>query len=1773
MKRIFASAVSVLTSIAVLSTSAMAQPPGEGGNGFRHGNEAFAELSVTRQTGSVLPESDQGNTKNWILDESLSDEFDGSQLDMEKWQPIPYTWAGAWRWQDDNVSVSDSNLHLTARHDKNDLLDESPNGWSSHNMYDGDSVNGEYVTSLYGSRSGKSALVYGNFFPIWVRTDTVIRNLDPDKTYSFTAYIKKTGNQPITQMYATDPGDNAVNMAGKTIDIEESDDFTEYTISDISPSADGTCKIGFEVKADPYAMTIIDDVAFREEGRVTNLAPNSGFEDITDMNYSSGGIISRQSMKYGYMETRAKGAPALPGACSAIWLLGRTEEWGTEIDVLEIGQNQVVNELDFADHTFKTPLSVQVPQQDKNPHGSVGIWGNRNTFNPSEDYHTYGLEWGPGYQNFYVDGDLRGRFYSGSAGPVQSDTVWQQISSEHAANMDAIPQNLLLSLGLRPPYRDGNNESLRTVFDVDYVRVWRSNNETAVGPIKEVNTKEGNLVVPYGTTREELEARLGDSVPVMLNQASSLADQRDIAVEWDTDGFDGTAEGTIYTLDGQLVNLPDGVTNPNDVTAKLNVYIQAKPYRIDREELQKLVDRVYHEKEYKAGSWQNYLLKKEEAQAVLDRADAGEQDIIEAYQALKTAIQDLEPLPDLAGLVMQEYVSWNYTPQSWWVYSQALESAKKVLADPEAASEEIEAAYGRLKDAIDALEELPVGENLLLGKEPSSNTAITHNRQAATDGFVDTSTGWGPSTDKNVYTSVNAGTENGSLNDNGYSTWPGAYLQYDFGSEKPVKRVEINRSWYLTDLKSLTWKDCMVQLSTSPNFTDDTTTTIFGKADIVMGSDTDISGNERKAPQIISLNKPVTARYLRVYGKGHLGGWGGYSARMSYSEIQAFEAMEADSYGITGRVTGKDGEGVKDVTVNLYKGSDTTTAAPDKTTKTDEEGEYGFWDLPDGGYRVEVPEVDGYKPDVKTIEISGGNVRDINFQLEEKDGWKIKIKSMPVKTEYRTGQQLDLTGLVVSLYNNDVEERQLEADEYTVSKLDSSESGAKEITVTYTDRSGQEPVEYKTVFTVTVSEESYGITGHVTGEDGEGVENVTVNLYEGSDITTADLAGTIKTDGEGAYGFNDLSKGTYSVELPAIDGYKQQDAKIIEISGGNVENVDFQLEKKEDEQTDGKIKIKSMPVKTEYRTGQQLDLTGLKVSFYKNGVEERQLEADEYKVSKLDSSKPGKQKITVTYTDRSGSEPVTYKAAFTVTVYEEKLNQSIKVVKKPDRLIYSIGDEVNPEGMEVRGFNLSDEKVIVLNEDDYRLEFDTSKTGTTTVNVVYTVENGETPATELKDYFDIRVFDLDESRFVVEQIKVAQKPYKLTYGPEEDFDPEGMVVEKTVKVLASSSNAVYTEQVSLEELELEVQDFSKTGNRKVKVLYYGEGKDGEEHVFSASFQITVSKAKEKLIAGAVSAVQQRLEKALEYKEYLMDSEKYAAFNQAVEEVGECLEAYGEDGKISEKSYSKLQFLERLLTEEYPDITVVTDPDGMFKKVKAQGLIFSGNLNSDHPQQIRLRIKKTTADEALSEFTEELGSVLAMDISLTADGEETQPALPIRLSMKIPEGLSKEDLVIYQYHDGEWSVITPVISGNQMSFLITNLSLFVAGNKKSVITRPNTSGGGSSNSNREPVNTIPGTWKKDDTGWWYQKNSGGYITSSWAQIDGIWYYFDEIGYMKTGWIFVNDMWYFMKPDGSMASSCWINWEGKWYYLGWNGAMAVNTLTPDGYVVDGNGAWIQ
>ena len=158
----------------------------------------------------------------------------------------------------------------------------------------------------------------------------------------------------------------------------------------------------------------------------------------------------------------------------------------------------------------------------------------------------------------------------------------------------------------------------------------------------------------------------------------------------------------------------------------------------------------------------------------------------------------------------------------------------------------------------------------------------------------------------------------------------------------------------------------------------------------------------------------------------------------------------------------------------------------------------------------------------------------------------------------------------------------------------------------------------------------------------------------------------------------------------------------------------------------------------------------------------------------------------------------------------------------------------------------------------------------------------------------------------------------------------------------------------------------------------------------------------------------------------------------------------------------------------------------------------------------------------------------------------------------------------------------------------------------------TSGGPSSGSPASAP-TVTGTWIKNQNGWWLEKADKDYPKNQWAKINGSIYRFDANGYMVEGWLNLNNQWYYLIPglgamatnwimdggrwyflnqdgtmavnwvfdqskwyylnqDGAMATG-WIQTGGKWYYLGADGAMYANTTTPDHYVVDENGAWVQ
>ena len=143
--------------------------------------------------------------------------------------------------------------------------------------------------------------------------------------------------------------------------------------------------------------------------------------------------------------------------------------------------------------------------------------------------------------------------------------------------------------------------------------------------------------------------------------------------------------------------------------------------------------------------------------------------------------------------------------------------------------------------------------------------------------------------------------------------------------------------------------------------------------------------------------------------------------------------------------------------------------------------------------------------------------------------------------------------------------------------------------------------------------------------------------------------------------------------------------------------------------------------------------------------------------------------------------------------------------------------------------------------------------------------------------------------------------------------------------------------------------------------------------------------------------------------------------------------------------------------------------------------------------------------------------------------------------------------------------------------------------------------------------LTGMWAKLDyangdvnKNGWYHFNASGIMDYGWFRDEKLdWYYCNTesdgwLGKMKTGWHHdkEDNRWYYLDPETGMMAKGWRNIGGKWYYFTeqnsmetyrydaatekWIyksneerplGSMYIGEVTPDGYAVGGDGAWLQ
>lgn len=184
-----------------------------------------------------------------------------------------------------------------------------------------------------------------------------------------------------------------------------------------------------------------------------------------------------------------------------------------------------------------------------------------------------------------------------------------------------------------------------------------------------------------------------------------------------------------------------------------------------------------------------------------------------------------------------------------------------------------------------------------------------------------------------------------------------------------------------------------------------------------------------------------------------------------------------------------------------------------------------------------------------------------------------------------------------------------------------------------------------------------------------------------------------------------------------------------------------------------KIRVTQKPVKKEYETGQELDQTGMEVTRYavaspSSAVKEIILSEEEYQ-TEYDFSQPGRTDVTVSYYEwaKDGTEKI-FTDSFPVTVREmvpenEYYTSKIEVTKKPRKLKYKLGEDLDTEGLVVTEYQKASPSNAVrkniLTEDDYDVEYDLSLPGTRNVKVVYYGQDKKGEERRFTDLFTVTV--------------------------------------------------------------------------------------------------------------------------------------------------------------------------------------------------------------------------------------------------------------------------------------------------------------------------------------------------------------------------------------------------------------------------------------------------
>ncbi len=300
------------------------------------------------------------------------------------------------------------------------------------------------------------------------------------------------------------------------------------------------------------------------------------------------------------------------------------------------------------------------------------------------------------------------------------------------------------------------------------------------------------------------------------------------------------------------------------------------------------------------------------------------------------------------------------------------------------------------------------------------------------------------------------------------------------------------------------------------------------------------------------------------------------------------------------------------------------------------------------------------------------------------------------------------------------------------------------------------------------------------------------------------------------------------------------------------------------------------------------------------------------------------------------------------------------------------------------------------------------------------------------------------------------------------------------------------------------------------------------------------------------------------------------------------------GTISSETDAAIVVAKPSEGENAPEITVWKIESG------TDNLVEAGYGNKEYAKEFEKTINYIIkADATENGSTSSNGKIVLKGTTGTVTvGDKTYDTAhqdeTITINVEVADGykysLSNGSAVLTANADGSYTIKVPAGGGVDLKAVLEKIEE----QRKNSSTRNSDRYSSGSSSSSTTASTAPSiiynsNWTQDANGWKFKKADGNYAANEWSQVsyNGItsWYHFNSDGYAEGGWFTDNDgQRYYLDNDhngtfGQMITG-WKEINGLWYYfnaLTANGhslgSLITNGITPDGYTVNADGAWMQ